>query len=61
MVLGKDGKPFDRAKYVDWAMKGRSSLALRPLNEQPRRKQLGNKNAKKLKSLDELLGRKKRV
>ena len=29
-VLGKDGRPFDRDRYVSWGLKGMSSMELKP-------------------------------
>lgn len=34
-VLGKDGKPFDRDRYVSWGLTGQSSLELGPMHLQP--------------------------
>lgn len=29
---GKDGKPFDPARYVDWGLRGPSRMELRPFD-----------------------------
>lgn len=37
-VLGKDGRPFDKDRYVSWGLKGISSMEFKPWKKGPFKK-----------------------